>query len=115
MGPALTNLDGLLEMPYGCGEQNMAKFAPNIYIMDYLTNTNQITKKIQDNAKHYMNTGGYTLFQIVRIEKSMVLRKKNPYIMLEKIKYLRVLHYYMFVRVKLCACLTCNYVFKQTT
>ena len=77
MGPALTNLDGLLEMPYGCGEQNMAKFAPNIYIMDYLTNTNQVTKKIQDNAIHYMNTGGYTLFQIVRIEKSMVLRKKT--------------------------------------
>ncbi|XP_028416699.1 pregnancy zone protein-like [Dendronephthya gigantea] len=57
MGPALTNLDGLLAMPYGCGEQNMAKFAPNIYIMDYLTNTNQITKKIKDDAVYYISSG----------------------------------------------------------
>ena len=57
MGPALTNLDGLLAMPYGCGEQNMAKLAPNIYIMDYLTNTNQITEKIKKDATHYMNSG----------------------------------------------------------
>jgi HD superfamily phosphohydrolase YqeK len=57
MGPALTNLDGLLAMPYGCGEQNMARFAPNIYIMDYLTNTNQVTTKIRNNAVHYMNSG----------------------------------------------------------
>ncbi|XP_028400033.1 murinoglobulin-1-like isoform X2 [Dendronephthya gigantea] len=57
MGPALSNLDGLLRMPYGCGEQNMAKFAPNIYIMDYLTNTDQVTSKIKDSAIHYMNSG----------------------------------------------------------
>lgn len=57
MGPALTNLDGLLAMPYGCGEQNMAKFAPNIYIMDYLTNSNQITKKVKEDAVHYISSG----------------------------------------------------------
>jgi uncharacterized protein YfaS (alpha-2-macroglobulin family) len=66
MGPALTNLDGLLAMPYGCGEQNMAKFAPNIYIMEYLTNTNQVTRKIKENALRYINSGKY----IFRIEKS---------------------------------------------
>jgi uncharacterized protein YfaS (alpha-2-macroglobulin family) len=59
MGPALSNLDGLLAMPYGCGEQNMAKFAPNIYIMDYLTNTDQTTQKIKDDAIHYMNSGWF--------------------------------------------------------
>ena len=57
MGPALSNLDGLLKMPDGCGEQNMAKFAPNIYIMDYLTNTNQLTEKIKNNALGYIKTG----------------------------------------------------------
>ena len=57
MGPALSNLDGLLRMPYGCGEQNMAKFAPNIYIMDYLTNTNQVTEKIKSDALHYIKSG----------------------------------------------------------
>jgi hypothetical protein len=57
MGPALSNLDGLLAMPYGCGEQNMAKFAPNIYIMDYLTNTDQASRKTKDDAIYYMNSG----------------------------------------------------------
>uniref|UniRef100_A0A3Q1J991 Alpha-2-macroglobulin bait region domain-containing protein n=1 Tax=Anabas testudineus TaxID=64144 RepID=A0A3Q1J991_ANATE len=33
LGRALQNLDGLLRMPYGCGEQNMALLAPNIYIL----------------------------------------------------------------------------------
>ena len=59
MGPALTNLDGLLAMPYGCGEQNMAKFAPNIYVMDYLTSTNQVTKEIKDDATRYMKSGKF--------------------------------------------------------
>ena len=57
MGPALKNLDGLLAMPYGCGEQNMAKFAPNIYILDYLTRTDQATQNIKNEALHYMNSG----------------------------------------------------------
>ena len=59
MGPALSNLDGLLKMPYGCGEQNMAKFAPNIYIMDYLTNTDQVTQKTREDAMHYMSSGWF--------------------------------------------------------
>ena len=64
MGPALSNLDGLLEMPDGCGEQNMAKFAPNIYIMDYLTNTNQLTETIRKNAVGYIRTGKRRCFII---------------------------------------------------
>ena len=36
MGPALDNLENLLKMPFGCGEQNMVNFAPNIFIMKYL-------------------------------------------------------------------------------
>ncbi|RXN38674.1 alpha-2-macroglobulin-like protein [Labeo rohita] len=39
LGRALRNLDGLLQMPYGCGEQNMAILSPNIYILQYLENT----------------------------------------------------------------------------
>ena len=62
MGPALSNLDGLLRMPYGCGEQNMAKFAPNIYIMDYLTKTNQVNKDIKDKAETFMISGLSLIF-----------------------------------------------------
>ena len=57
MGPTLTDLDKLLAMPYGCGEQNMLKFAPNIYILQYLTKTNQLTKEIEERAKKYLISG----------------------------------------------------------
>ncbi|KAK3608165.1 hypothetical protein CHS0354_034124 [Potamilus streckersoni] len=57
MGPTLSNLKDLLKMPYGCGEQNMASWSPNIYVLQYLTNTNQLTDAIQDEAKGYMRIG----------------------------------------------------------
>lgn len=57
MGRALKNLDGLLRMPYGCGEQNMALLAPNIYILHYLKNTDQLTPAILDKATNFLNSG----------------------------------------------------------
>lgn len=36
MGAALTNLDSLVQMPTGCGEQNMINFAPNIAVLEYV-------------------------------------------------------------------------------
>ena len=59
MGPALNNLEDLLRMPYGCGEQNMANFAPNIYIMEYLTKTHQVTGDIKNKAENFMEVGEY--------------------------------------------------------
>ncbi|XP_037336673.2 alpha-2-macroglobulin-like [Pungitius pungitius] len=57
LGRALNNLDGLLQMPYGCGEQNMALLAPNIYILQYLTNTQQLTQAIKDKATNFLTSG----------------------------------------------------------
>ncbi|XP_014669262.1 PREDICTED: alpha-2-macroglobulin-like isoform X2 [Priapulus caudatus] len=57
MGSALQNLDALLTMPYGCGEQNMITFAPDIYIMQYLTATGQATDAISKKALTYMRAG----------------------------------------------------------
>ncbi|XP_066921586.1 alpha-2-macroglobulin-like isoform X2 [Clytia hemisphaerica] len=74
LGPSMDGLDKLLAMPYGCGEQNMLKFAPNVYIMDYLTATEQSDGKIVNKAKKFMqsgyqreltykhNNGGYSAF-----------------------------------------------------
>ena len=59
MGPAMNNLEDLLRMPYGCGEQNMAHFAPNIYIMEYLTKTHQLTGDIKSKAENFMEVGEY--------------------------------------------------------
>lgn len=36
LGPSIPNLANLIKMPFGCGEQNMLNFVPNIVIMDYL-------------------------------------------------------------------------------
>nr|XP_020444082.1 alpha-2-macroglobulin-like [Monopterus albus] len=57
LGRALKNLDGLLQMPYGCGEQNMALLAPNIYILQYLTNTGQLTPAIKKKATNFLISG----------------------------------------------------------
>ncbi|XP_047140669.1 alpha-1-macroglobulin isoform X3 [Hydra vulgaris] len=57
MGSSLDNIDNLLEMPSGCGEQNMLKFAPNIFIMNYLRNTKQVNEEIKNKALNFMRTG----------------------------------------------------------
>ncbi|KAI5098852.1 alpha-2-macroglobulin-like isoform X5 [Silurus meridionalis] len=57
LGRALKNLDGLLKMPYGCGEQNIALLAPNIYILQYLENTEQLTAAIRERATGFLKSG----------------------------------------------------------
>ncbi|XP_008940883.1 PREDICTED: alpha-2-macroglobulin-like protein 1, partial [Merops nubicus] len=57
MGPALENLDRLLQMPFGCGEQNMVLFAPNIFILQYLNKTKQLVPEIKHNALKFLKTG----------------------------------------------------------
>ncbi|XP_077398268.1 alpha-2-macroglobulin-like [Festucalex cinctus] len=57
LGRALKNLDGLLRMPYGCGEQNMALFAPNIYILQYLKDTQQLTPDVEEKALNFLTNG----------------------------------------------------------
>ena len=57
MGPTLGGLDQLLRLPTGCGEQNMLLFAPNIYVLEYLSNTDQLTSSVQDKAIDFLHTG----------------------------------------------------------
>ncbi|CAM4547116.1 unnamed protein product [Leuciscus chuanchicus] len=57
MGRALKNLDGLIQMPSGCGEQNMIILAPNIYILLYLEVTGQLTAAIRATATGYLQRG----------------------------------------------------------
>jgi uncharacterized protein YfaS (alpha-2-macroglobulin family) len=48
MANTLNNIDKLLKMPYGCGEQNMVNFAPAVYIYSYLEKTKMMTDVIRD-------------------------------------------------------------------
>ncbi|KAL6456291.1 hypothetical protein MHYP_G00348340 [Metynnis hypsauchen] len=57
MGRALRNIDRLLAMPYGCGEQNMLLFAPNIYILLYLQSSGQLTTEIRNKADTFLVNG----------------------------------------------------------
>ncbi|XP_041662781.1 alpha-2-macroglobulin-P-like [Cheilinus undulatus] len=57
MGSAMKNLGDLLRMPYGCGEQNMIVLAPNIYILNYLKSTNQLTEAIKATGLRFLRAG----------------------------------------------------------
>lgn len=57
LGSTVQNLDSLIRMPYGCGEQNMLNFVPNIVVLDYLKGTDQLTSKIEEKAKKFMESG----------------------------------------------------------
>ena len=57
VGQAIQGLEDLLQMPYGCGEQNMILFAPNVYVARYLRETGQIKPEVMAKAEHLMMTG----------------------------------------------------------
>ena len=54
---SIEGLDRLLRMPFGCGEQNMILFAPNVYIARYLAETGQLKPEIMARAEHLMLVG----------------------------------------------------------
>jgi len=60
LGPTVNNLDKLLQMPTGCGEQTMLGFAPDVFVTNYLTATNQLTGDIEQKAIGYMESGNRT-------------------------------------------------------
>lgn len=68
LGRALKNLDGLLQMPYGCGEQNMVLLAPNIYILQYLEDTKQLTTTIKEKATDFLISGELVFFLFLQKE-----------------------------------------------
>ncbi|XP_009876746.1 PREDICTED: alpha-2-macroglobulin-like protein 1 [Apaloderma vittatum] len=54
MGMALQNLDRLVQMPHGCGEQNMVLFSPIVYVLQYLEETRQLTPEIREKATGFL-------------------------------------------------------------
>ncbi|KAM9316600.1 CD109 antigen-like [Gastrophryne carolinensis] len=58
--PLVSSIDGLeslIQMPCGCGEQNMIFLAPNIYVLEYLQATNQANEYITARAIENMQQG----------------------------------------------------------
>ncbi|XP_075152773.1 thioester-containing protein 1 allele S3-like [Haematobia irritans] len=57
LGPTIKNIDKLVRMPFGCGEQNMINFVPNILVLKYLEAIKMDMPSIVQKAKNYMETG----------------------------------------------------------
>ena len=57
MGPAMSNIGSLLRMPYGCAEQTMVSFAPNIFAIQYLQAVNKDDSTLRTKAVSCMKYG----------------------------------------------------------
>uniref|UniRef100_A0A182SAB1 TEP1-F n=1 Tax=Anopheles maculatus TaxID=74869 RepID=A0A182SAB1_9DIPT len=53
----IKNLDNLLAVPSGCGEQNMVKFVPNIVVLDYLHAIGSKEQTLIDKATNLLRQG----------------------------------------------------------
>lgn len=57
MGPTLNHLGNLLRLPFGCGEQNMIHFAPNVFVLKYLQKTRQLSPDVERETTDYLVQG----------------------------------------------------------
>jgi CD109 antigen len=57
LGATVSNLDNLLQLPTGCGEQNMLNFVVDIVVLDYLTATSALTSAVRAKAIGYLEKG----------------------------------------------------------
>lgn len=57
--PTIKNLNSLVSLPTGCGEQNMVNFAPNILVLEYLKATGKYFKErgLVAKAKRFIDIG----------------------------------------------------------
>ncbi|XP_053549022.1 alpha-2-macroglobulin-like [Bombina bombina] len=57
LGLPLQNLEKLIQMPTGCAEQNLARIATIIYVLEYLNATGQLTPEILEKGKRFLAEG----------------------------------------------------------
>jgi len=55
--PYLENLDNMVRLPYGCGEQNMFHFVPSFLALTYLVASKRNEPEIFKKGKHYAEIG----------------------------------------------------------
>ncbi|XP_021518039.2 ovostatin homolog [Meriones unguiculatus] len=61
LGVTMQNLDSLLQTSYGCVEQKVTQLASDIFILDYLTATDQLTEDIKSKALLLLSNGYQSL------------------------------------------------------
>ncbi|XP_041828003.1 CD109 antigen-like [Melanotaenia boesemani] len=54
---SINNLESLIQLPTGCGEQNMFHFAASVYVLQYLVKSTQDDSEISSKALEYIKKG----------------------------------------------------------
>jgi len=57
LGNAMSNLESLVQVPTGCGEQTMIGLAPNVYVGDYLKSRGRLGTELQGKIVRNINVG----------------------------------------------------------
>ncbi|PIC54696.1 hypothetical protein B9Z55_003841 [Caenorhabditis nigoni] len=70
MGPVLNNAHKLVQMPYGCGEQNMLNLVPNILVVKYLRATNRNETQLEAKAIKFIEQGIQRELTYKRVDNS---------------------------------------------
>ena len=78
LGPVvITTTEGGLErffsQPSGCGEQTMIGLAPNVYVLEYLMNTNQLSGANEKSAYRFIQSG----LLIKALNKRFILQREH--------------------------------------
>uniref|UniRef100_A0A1I8PQF4 Thioester-containing protein 4 n=1 Tax=Stomoxys calcitrans TaxID=35570 RepID=A0A1I8PQF4_STOCA len=57
LGPVVNNLDNLVRLPTGCGEQTMSSLMPNYMVMKYFEHMKRLTPSLETKLRYNMETG----------------------------------------------------------
>ncbi|KAM9777955.1 CD109 antigen-like [Neosynchiropus ocellatus] len=71
MALSIQHLEQLVQPPLASGEQNMIRFAPNVYVLQYLDRTNQVQPQIRSEAL------GLTAFVLRCFQQARLLMSIN--------------------------------------
>ncbi|KHJ40775.1 a-macroglobulin complement component [Trichuris suis] len=80
MGPTVKNAKGLIRMPYGCGEQNMINFVPNIIVMRYLKAVDKLTPELRSKLLNHMESGKWlnaAYFFFFRYQRELIYQRDD--------------------------------------
>ncbi|ESN94934.1 hypothetical protein HELRODRAFT_180041 [Helobdella robusta] len=57
IGSTMNNIDNLLQMPYGCGEQTLLNLVPDVFLLKYLTESGKLTAEFEGKAIGFITSG----------------------------------------------------------
>lgn len=65
VAPSLEGLGHLIRRPCGCGEQTMMYLAPNVYVIQYLKTTQQLSTDIRRKVITNINIGTVYSYNVI--------------------------------------------------